>query len=209
MAAAVQRGEGDLEVGGMTRSARRRVRDQVTVDELLRKARATPRKIETPRIETPPPPPARALGPILAAEERREQLERRAAGRRPRARRNVLLWGSVLMLGGLTVLVLVSGKSPGADLTGMTQPFPSLTPASSVPVLPATTTPEPPSTTATPSPVVMSATQSEPPATTPSSGPPATKPSPVVTVTLPTPTNSSGSGGYSGGYTDGCCHHRR
>jgi len=156
----------------MTRSARRR-RDRVTVDQLLRETGAIPRILASgPRgADRPPRDP---FG--------RERVERRieeAAGPRrvgPRTRRNAVLAGAGVMVGGLVLLALASGRTP-ADQS--TLPFVPLAPATSS--RPQAAEEPPPEVSATPSPVVMSATQTKPKVVI--------SDVPVVTTTLPKPSD--------------------
>src|SRR5438874_464551 len=110
----------------MSRSARKRT-EMVTVEELLRRTGATPRKIG---------PPAAAREPDRAGAARVEGRVRAAAGARPRpgwagirARRLAVSSGLAVVLGGLLALALVPEDVPCA---------PASLPA--VPMAPATVT---------------------------------------------------------------------
>lgn len=172
----------------MTRSARRR-RDRVTVDQLLRETGAIPRKLASgPRsasrpADRPPRQPIRPdLEPVIQDREAAARLERRVeavSGPRriaPRTRRNALLSGVGVMLGGLVLLMLASGRAPENQAT---LPFVPLPPASSSKL---EVTEQPPAVSATPDPVVMSATQTKPKLVIPDA--------PVVTTTLPEPSGT-------------------
>jgi hypothetical protein len=139
----------------MTRRARRR-RDRITVDELLRKAGARPRKPGSRSAE--------------AAARRDPDAEPRGA-----AGRIALASAVIVVLGGL-VLVLATRTEP---VPGSTQ-FPQLQPATGVPT---STVIAVPTRTTTPSPVVMHARQTPTPTPTVTVELP---PSPTTTVTLPT-----------------------
>jgi hypothetical protein len=140
----------------MTRRARRR-RDRVTVDELLHKAGARPRKPGSRSAET---------------------AARRDPGDEPRgaAGRFALASAVIVVLGGL-VLVLATRSDP---VPGSTQ-FPQLQPATGVPTSSVIAAP---TQTTTPSPVVMHARQTPTPAPTPTVTVDL-PPSPTTTVTLP------------------------
>ena len=204
----------------MTRTARRR-RDRVTVEELLRETGAMPRKLGAPgtgraaaraAAERPPREPASSRDREAAARERRvEERLRQAEGGSgwigSRGRRRVLFSGAGLMLGGLVLLVLVSGTS---DPSQATLPFVPLKPATTSPPAPLGAGPPPPVvSSATPSPVVMSATQTQPkvvvtdaPVVTATLPPPTTATTPPgrTTITLPDPYDGSYGGSSGGGH---------
>jgi hypothetical protein len=148
----------------MARKARSR-RDRVTVDELLRKAGARPRKPGSRSAE---------------AAARREP----EPGPRGSAARFALASAVIVVLGGL-VVILASRPDP---VPGSTQ-FPQLQPASAVVSSTAVAAP-PPTQTTTPSPVVMHARKTPtptptvtvelppPPSTPPKSTPPQYPPYP-------------------------------
>jgi hypothetical protein len=163
----------------MTRSARRR-RDRVSVDELLRRAGARPRKPGSRSAE-------------VAARRGRDGEPRGAAGR-------IALASAVaVVLGGL-VLALVTRVDPVPGST----PFPQLQPATGGPSSSALAVP---TRTTTPSPVVMQAQRTPTPSPAVSTvdiPPPTTTVPPPTTVDLSTLNPgyvTYGGGDHHGGHT--------